>query len=86
MNLTDEQRQWAQNWISGLRDGSLTAAAGFIRKLGPLGLSAEDMATLTDLYVQHGVAELCDGVEDVLFNGLTVLDAVQKHLPGEGNG
>ena len=80
--MTDEQRQWAQNWIAGLRDGSLTAAAGFIRKLGPLGLSPEEMATLTDLYVQHGVAKLCDVVEDVLFSGIPVLDAVQKHVGG----
>lgn len=77
--MTEEQRQWAQTWITGLRDGSLTTAAGFIRKLGPFGLSHEDMATLTDLYAQHGVAKLCDVVEDVLFNGMSVLDAVQKH-------
>lgn len=84
MNMTDDQCQWAQNWIAGLRDGSLTAAAGFIRKLGPLGLSTEDMATLTDLYVQHGVAKLCDVVELVLFNGVTVLEAVQVHVADKG--
>lgn len=75
--MTDEQRQWAENWIAGLRDGSLTAAAGFIRKLGPLGLSPEEMATLTDLYVQLGVQKLCDVVEDMLFNGVEFGVAVE---------
>lgn len=76
--MTDEQRQWAENWIAGLRDGSLKSAAGFIRKLGQFGLSDEQMATLTDMYVQLGVAKLCDVVEDVLFNGVEFGVAVER--------
>lgn len=52
--MTPEQTTWCENWIAGLRDGSLTAEAGFIRKLGPLGITPDEMATLTDLYVQLG--------------------------------
>lgn len=76
--MTDEQRQWAENWIAGLRDGSLKSAAGFIRKLSQFGLSDEQMATLTDMYVQLGVAELSGVVEDVLFNGVEFGEAVER--------
>ncbi len=75
--MTDEPRQWAENWIAGLRDGTLKSAAGFIRKLGQFGLSDEQMATLTDLYVQLGLAKLCDVVEAVLLNGVEFSVAVE---------
>ena len=76
--MTEEQRQWAENWIAGLRDGSLKSAAGFIRKLSQFGLSDEQMATLADLYVQLGVSKLSDVVEDVLFYGVDFGVAVER--------
>lgn len=82
--MTDEQRQWAENWIAGLRDGTLKSAAGFIRKLSQFGLSDEQMATLTDLYVQLGVQKLCDVVEAVLINGVAFGDAVEGAKNGQG--
>ena len=75
--MTDEQTQWTQQWLAGLRDGSLKTAAGFIRKLNQFGLSDEQMATLTDLYVQLGVSKLCDVVEAVLLNGVEFSVAVE---------
>lgn len=75
--MTPEQKTWLEGWLSGLRDGSLTAAAGFIRKLGPLGITPDEMATLTDLYVQLGVQKLCDVVEAVLIDGVAFNDAVE---------
>lgn len=76
--MTPEQKTWREGWLSGLRDGSLTTAAGFIRKLSQFGLSDEQMATLTDLYVQLGVSKLSDVVEDVLFNGVEFGAAVER--------
>ena len=75
--MTPEQKTWCESWLSGLRDGSLTTAAGFIRKLSQFGLSDEQMEILTDLYVQLGVLKLCDVVEAVLLNGVEFSVAVE---------
>lgn len=82
--MTPEQKTWCENWLSGLRDGSLTTAAGFIRKLSQFGLSDEQMATLTDLYVLLGVHKLCDVVEAVLLNGVAFDESVQGAKNGQG--
>lgn len=82
--MTPEQKTWCEGWLSGLRDGSLTTAAGFIRKLSQFGLSDEQMAILTDLYVQLGVQKLCDVVEAVLIDGVAFNDAVEGAKNGQG--
>lgn len=75
--MTPEQKTWCESWLAGLRDESLKTAAGFIRKLSQFGLSDEQMATLTDLYVQLGVQKLCDVVEAVILNGVAFDEAVE---------
>lgn len=76
--ITPEQRQWAETWIAGLRDGAYTSAGGFPSKAASRGIiNAEEAAQLSELDASPSVSAstIADVVEDALFNGMTVMEA-----------
>lgn len=77
--ITTEQREWAERWIAGLRDGSYPSTAGFVRKLEPQGLvAADELAALLEISNSPHVpaSTVADVVHDALFNGMTVMEAI----------
>lgn len=80
MNIPEDQTRWFDNWLAGLRDGSLTAAAGFIRRLASVGVDEAERAMLIDLYVLHGAPALCDALE-AMRDGRPLVDWLAEHYP-----
>lgn len=81
MNLTPEQEGWLNNWLNGLRNGTLTTAAGFVAKMGYLGVSPEDRGLLNDFLAFNGIPALCDVVEAYFTpgNALTIQQLIDNH-------
>lgn len=76
--ITDEQRAWAEQWISGLRDGTTQSLGGMPGKLQTAGIiSSEEASALRELDAASGVqpSAKADIVNDALFNGVTVMEA-----------
>lgn len=76
--ITPEQRQWAETWIAGLRDGAFTSAGGFPSKAASRGIiTAEEAAELAELDTAPSVSAstIADVIDDALFNGMTVMEA-----------
>lgn len=76
--ITTEQREWAEAWIAGLRDGMYTSVGGFPYKLASRGIiTAEEAGQLVELDAALGVpaSTIADVIDDALFNGMTVMEA-----------
>lgn len=76
--ITQDTREWAERWIAGLREGTVTALGGLPRKLEALGvISSEEAAALIDLDSTSSASPsaVADVLQDALFNGFTVMEA-----------
>lgn len=85
-NLTENQRQWAERWIAGLRDGSYATSASFVRKLLPLANFTNDEATaLLALADSPSVpaSTIASVVNDAVLNGMSLHEARQAHGVGD---
>lgn len=83
--ITNEQQAWAEQWISGLRDGTNLSLGGMPGKLQTAGIiSSEEAAALRELDASPAVqpSTMADIIHDTLFNGMTVMEARTAHENG----